>query len=276
MKEKPCIAIITVLYNDKNWKPTDFNSKIFNIVVDNTPNQDLRLVGENIEYHPIKKNLGIATAQNIGISIARKLGIKYLLFFDQDSNVSSKMALQLMKAYESIKSSDKSIAAVGPNVFEKKSHSKYKGNADGTIAVKTDLLISSGMFIELQNLDKIGGLDDDLFIDYVDSEWCWRAISKGYTLYKTPEVRMQHQVGKGKFSFCGISYIVSSPIRYYYSFRNFIKLINRTYVPVGWKFRTAVKNIVFLILVLPFFKQYSGNRKQIFSYSFKGLLGRNL
>lgn len=41
--------------------------------------------------------------------------------------------------------------------------------------LEVSCVISSGMSVKKKTLDMVGGMKDELFIDYVDTEWCMRA-----------------------------------------------------------------------------------------------------
>ncbi|MCV5831057.1 hypothetical protein OFN28_30780, partial [Escherichia coli] len=55
--------------------------------------------------------------------------------------------------------------------------------ADSTGCVDVDHLIASGSLIPVDVFEKIGGMDDSLFIDYVDVEWSLRARYQGLRCY---------------------------------------------------------------------------------------------
>jgi len=87
-------------------------------------------------------------------------------------------------------------------------------------------------------------MEEDLFIDLVDYEWCWRAEKLGFSTYVTNEVKMAHRLGEDRYHFLGKSIGVPSPIRHYYQFRNTIIMFNRSYVPLSFKLK--------YMLILPF------------------------
>lgn len=269
------IGIITVLYNSKGWKPFPIDENAFHIVVDNTPNRDLNLSSKNVKYLPLKKNVGIAAAQNLGIEFAVKQHLDYIIFFDQDSIVDNEIVTNLSNEFNRIELIDPNIIAIGPNLIEIQSGLLYKGNLINENASKIETIISSGMYVKISKLLKVGLMDSNLFIDYVDHEWCWRAAFHGYTIYKTPKVQMQHQVGLKQFKCLGISFIISSPIRYFYSFRNFRILLFRHYVPIIWKIKTLIKKCIIIFSIL-FIKQYSGQKWLTLKYSLKGIFCNQL
>ena len=105
-------------------------------------------------------------------------------------------------------------------------------NAD---LVPVDHLIASGSVIPLKTLDAVGGMREELFIDYVDLEWCERAKSMGYQTYGVCAAKMEHALGDDPISFMGTAYPARSPLRHYYMFRNAIWMYRQNYVRWNWK-----------------------------------------
>lgn len=254
------IAIIIVFFNNDPINLNQFNhlANIGNtsvIIVDNTPNRDLDIKLKNIYYIPLKNNKGIAFAQNTGIEKAKQLGCKYIIFFDQDSEIKLSYPNEIVDEYNRIKSFIPNLFLLGPTIINGRNNNEYKS------AIKQDKetngfkprldIISSGSCIESSNIDSIGGLEDNLFIDCVDQEWCWRANYKGYISGITSNIKLIHYVGQTEYKFLGVQIIVSSPFRYYYQTRNWIWLLRRKYVPLRWKFNTSIKKI-FYPLIFPF------------------------
>jgi len=60
---------------------------------------------------------------------------------------------------------------------------------------EVESVITSGSLINLSTLDRIGGFRDEFFIDYVDSEFCFRARALGYRVAKTRKALMSHAIG---------------------------------------------------------------------------------
>lgn len=94
----------------------------------------------------------------------------------------------------------------------------------------------------------VGRMDDSLFIDFVDTEWCIRARSRGYRVVGIPWVKMQHELGEEPIRALGRSYPMHSPVRHYYLFRNAVALLKRSYVPWTWKSTELVKLPVRLVI----------------------------
>src|SRR5690606_2060660 len=88
-------------------------------------------------------------------------------------------------------------------------------------AIPSLKLITSGSILNLKASSKIGAFDEDLFIDLVDLEYCYRASLKGYSTIAFANIPMEHSLGKTE-SVRSIktarksNRILHSPIRLYY------------------------------------------------------------
>lgn len=202
-----------------------------------------------IRYIPLNKNTGIAAAQNIGISFFIEKKMDFCLIMDQDSIISNNMISQLIEDFIILKSKNINLAIIGPTPINKETKKEYSPRIrknkpffkDNTHLVKVNELISSGSLIKIENLKDIGLMDEKLFIDGVDHEWCWRAISKGYFCAMSKKAILYHMLGEGDKKIFGIQIAISSSFRVYYQYRNYFYLLKKNYVPIYWKFINAIK-----------------------------------
>lgn len=252
------IGIIIVLFHPPklNYIDLTYNSNISIILVDNTPDINLNLSKGNVYYIPLKQNKGIATAQNIGINKAESLGCSYIVFFDQDSIIEKSYVDNIVREYQRISSRINNLFLLGPTVYNNRTGEEYKSKIHIDKRVDFDFIsrreiISSGSCTEISKIKEIGKLKDNLFIDFVDFEWCWRANYLGFVSGITPNVKLQHLVGQSEFKMLGFLVIISSPIRYFYQYRNYLWLIRKKNVPFQWKFNTGIKFIL-RVLYFPF------------------------
>lgn len=242
------IGVVIVLFHPKefNYKGLVHQADVSVILVDNTPDSDLNLTSENVYYIPLKQNKGIATAQNVGIRKAKELGCQYVVFFDQDSVIGREYIKNIVDEYQRIATGVENLFLLGPTVFNGRTGNEYKSVIHTDKFMFTDFvyrreIISSGSCSELSKIQKVGYLLDGLFIDYVDFEWCWRASRMGFVSGITPRVKLQHLVGQNEFKLFGQLVIISSPIRYFYQYRNYLWLLRKRYVPFQWKRNTGIK-----------------------------------
>ena len=211
------LSIVVVLYNAL---PKDyvFDVKQYNvIIIDNTPNRDLIIEGDNITYLPLNDNMGIAKALNEGFEIAKRLGSDYILTMDQDSSLPTNMIQEYMNFIEG---RNEKIGLVAPLINMYNGENKQVSDT----YVKIDEAITSGSLIPLQAYNEVGGFKEEMFIDGVDFEFCWNLKRHGYSIYQLNNVLMQHQLGDSKeYSLWGkhLFYVTNhNYIRRYYMTRN--------------------------------------------------------
>lgn len=96
--------------------------------------------------------------------------------------------------------------------------------------------MNSGALIASTAFKHAGLMDTQLFIDGVDSEWCWRAsyLMKA-TFYVDKNIKLAHYLGIDNKRICGKEISITPPFRMYYQYRNYIRLLKRRYVPSSWK-----------------------------------------
>jgi rhamnosyltransferase len=240
------------------------------IFVDNTPEVAANCAAALPDgiYIPLKENRGIATAQNVGIARARDVGARYVVFFDQDSRFELSLVATLCREFVAIQNSGTKIGAIGPLIFDAARGELYKGNKSANDAPQpVATLISSGTFTSLDVLDDVGGMADKLFIDSVDHEWCWRANSRGYQIYKSGKAILPHKVGSRTIKLFGLPFLIAAPFRYYYQYRNFLLLSKLNYAPRNRIVKGTLRKFVELFFV-PWF---TAHPLQTIKYMFKGL-----
>jgi len=61
---------------------------------------------------------------------------------------------------------------------------------------------------------------EELFIDWVDFEWCCRASQKSFCILSVPGVSIEHRMGNGARKIAGRTVALRNRVRYYYMIRN--------------------------------------------------------
>lgn len=227
----------------------------------------------------LEQNLGLAAAQNLGIDQARSLGAEFVLFSDQDSLPAPDMVQRLLSVARARLAEGCRLAAVGPRYFDAHQQSlrpfvRVRGlqvqrldcqHADQIIEV--DHLISSGSLIPMSALDAIGEMREELFIDYVDTEWSLRAWRMGFRSFGVCNASMRHGLGDRPYRLFGRYVPIHSPARHYYLFRNTIWLYRQGWIPWTWKLATARR----VVLVFLFFAILSNERLSHVRMMLRGL-----
>ncbi|PTB30328.1 glycosyltransferase family 2 protein [Paraburkholderia caribensis] len=258
------------------------------VVVDNTETKfNASGIGldERIVYVSNGSNLGIATAINQGVDRLLEAGCASALVFDQDSEPSKHLLEHLPVVLAAELRCDAKVALVGPAYedarlggvapFVRFGYLKLRRVAPtGTRPLNVDFLITSGSCINLAVWKNIGPMEDDLFIDFVDLEWCVRARSRGYKLLGVPTLRLAHELGGEPVRIFGRPYPTHSPLRHYYLFRNAVALIRRDYVPWTWKSTELVKFPFRLAIYGLFLRPRVGHLRMALTGIWHGLTGR--
>lgn len=240
--------------------------KVF--IINNTPQQELNIDGADVIN--LGDNVGIARAQNIGLKLSIEQSFEYSILFDQDSDIEDGMIASMLNKISTM-TGDK-IASIGPrafDIFEDKPMASriMRENNAGSNLTEVRQIIASGQLIPLHVLADIGFMDETLFIDVVDHEWCWRAGEKGYKILVDESCIMKHRLGDGREKILGFTYKIGAPIRLYYQFRNTLRLMFTGYVPYYWKAR----NICALTFKFIIFTALGPDRKLRFKYMVKGI-----
>jgi rhamnosyltransferase len=84
-------------------------------------------------------------------------------------------------------------------------------------------------------------MDESLFIDFVDLEWCVRARNAGFRVLDLPWLTLAHELGDSPVKVAGRTYPMHSATRHYYLFRNAVALMLRREMPLTWKSTELVK-----------------------------------
>ena len=252
------------------------------VVVCNNSDYDVKFEDEQVKVFNFGENLGIAKAQSIGMKWAFENGADFVLQMDQDSVPNDDLVEKLLECYDKLTSKGYKVGLVGPQDYDKDTKELNKARLkkgtfiEDTNYVSLEQTLSSGSLVPKYVYEVVGGMDDDLFIDAVDSEYCWRIRENGFLVIKSNDALLAHKLGDGKQKILGFLNVgVPSPIRHYYQIRNTLLLVRRSYVPTYWKYSMLVK-VVFKLFVYPFTLNKGLER---FKYIIKGIkdgiLGRS-
>jgi rhamnosyltransferase len=204
--------------------------------------------------HPIflDDNHGVAAAQNAGIAKARELGAGYVLLSDQDSVPEPDMVARLRAALQAKQAEGVAVAAVGPQYRDPRGGSgafvrlrglryEHRGCQGEGDLVETDHLIASGCLIPMAVIERVGGMTEELFIDYVDTEWALRARRQGYRSFGVCAARMRHDRGNAPRNLFGRTIPMHDPLRHYYQNRNAVWLCRQDWLPLQWKLANCLR-----------------------------------
>jgi rhamnosyltransferase len=203
-------------------------------------------------------NRGVGAAQNEGIRYARAQGAGFVLLLDQDSRPAPWMVPRLVQSYRRLEALGEKTAVLAPCYFDSRTgHAgtflqvrrhgvRHVRCGDGVARedlLPVDITIASGLLIPCPVLDDVGPMDETLFIDQVDTDWCLRARAKGYGIYVDCQARLEHSLGlKGRWIWFGRwrRMPVHVPLRHYYQWRNVVLVAQRAYAPASWVVATCL------------------------------------
>lgn len=192
------------------------------------------------------RNVGLGAALNRACERATAMGFLHVLLMDQDSVLAEGMVRTLGTALVELQQHGE-VAAVGPQFRDARSgqlapfvrfgfpfNRKLRGGAGQRVSC--DFLITSGSLIPLTALQRIGPMDEALFIDNIDMDWCFRAKRAGLSLHGICNAQMAHSIGEellaSRVKQDGV--IVHKPFRLYFIMRNRVLLYRRHYTPRVW------------------------------------------
>lgn len=184
---------VVMLYNPDHEVLENIKSYINQIdvllAVDNSDNSNSDVIKKistlkNVKYINNKQNLGVAKTLNIAADEAIEMKCEYLLTMDQDSKVPPSMVENLLKVTQA----QKNIGIISPLHSNRyNTHLKFTKPFEKVAAIKT-----SGNLLSLSAYKKTGKFNEDLFIDYVDIEYCYRLVQCNYDIIRVNSVILEH------------------------------------------------------------------------------------
>jgi rhamnosyltransferase len=198
-------------------------------------------------FIPNATNLGIAAALNQGMREVEAHGLGWALSFDQDSEPAAGFSEALLTscgqqprpaaiAMVGVSHSDLSTGVrqriLRPNprcrlFFQKVSVAE-------TDLASVTMVITSGCLTRVTAWRQLGGFDEALFIDFVDTDFCLRARAAGWLIVVSARAQLAHALGERAFRrFLGVQFHPTNhnALRRYYIARNRLRLVVRH----GWR-----------------------------------------
>ena len=233
------------------------------VIVDNGSNETelkmLREISDNpsITLVPNAENLGVARALNIGIQRAA-LKSSWALLLDQDSLVDGDMVQGLLTVYASFPDKEH-LAVIGSGFRDLNGgfhatdvdipdEAAAAGNAPADAWKEVESVITSGSLVPLKAHALIGPFREEFFIDYVDTDYCFRARAQGLRVIKTRNPIMSHAIGAATQH--GLLWMNKwttnhSPDRRYYGARNdTVMLREYGHYPFGsWAMKSLTRRL---------------------------------
>ena len=114
---------------------------------------------------------------------------------------------------------------------------------------------------------KIGGFDENLFIDEVDNEFCYRVKKNGYDILEFPSIILKHSLGHQTFhQILGFHYNTfnHNALRKYYMTRNRIYVLRKYPEIRCWYIKKIIKDVIKVVLA-------ENDKKHKINYIIKGM-----
>lgn len=242
---------------------------------------------EKVEFIWLNDNEGLGVAQNMGIKEALDCGASRVIIFDQDSVVDDDFVSCLVKAEIRALEEGVNVGLTGPVYKSYDDSFAYPiWTVDGGKIVKIPQdyikdykvvthLIASGSLIRREALECTGLMREDLFLGYIDFEFCFRATQYGFKSIVTNSACMRHQMGDSQIVIHGRKIGLYSPFRRYFDCRNTILIQRENVFPKVFK-RHHLKLIFGKILISLI---YGPKRWQQIKYCsrgfYDGLIGKS-
>jgi len=219
------------------------------------------------------KNEGLAHAFNQAVQWAQGKGFQWILTLDHDSEATPGMVEKLVAAYATLEQQGiRNVGVVGANPFDRNVELFYQHHPrpQGGPPVEDEEVISSGSLIRLSVFDAIGLFNEDLFMYYVDTDFCMRLVRGGLRVYVCPEAILLHREGarrRRKILWLHANYDHYGKVARYYLTRNAIYMMRIHPVSqddVYWMVRRNLKDHAKILL-------FDKERFSILWYSLRGL-----
>lgn len=231
---KSNFAACVILYHPKKEDVANlftYCSKVEKVYIfDNTEgksNENLFIGIENVSYFWDGENKGLSSRLNEACQRAIADNFEYLLTMDQDSSFLEENIDGYFKDILNFKGKEK-VAVYGLE------YSKNDINDTTEKYIEVDHLITSASVMNLNLYKEIGGFDENLFIDGVDIDYCYSALTKGFKSIKFARNFFNHALGvRSRRGSIFTLYLIKknvyvhSSLRVYYMYRNMLYIKNK-------------------------------------------------
>ena len=159
--------------------------------------RDLKSDGA-MEVVRFPNNAGIARSLNYGLNTARRLQARWLLTLDQDTQASGGYLVALKSDIEHSALTNLRVGVIAPTLLTTQGVPiRYRTEKHDGWDV-TEEVFQSGAAWSVGALDAVGGFNEALGIDAVDSEACLSLREKGYRIVVSRSATVTHGWGDSK------------------------------------------------------------------------------
>lgn len=246
------LAGVVTLYHPSENVFTNINSYLDQLdilyVLDNTEKPDDKIKARfssnaKIKYIAFHDNMGIAYAMNYALKAVGDYD--FLLTMDQDSQFMPGMMAAYKYDIEQFEKEHPQQVGVYAVNFDQRVDPIVPG------AKSINVAITSGSIIPVKKSIEIGGFDENLFIDEVDNEFCYRVKEHKLDIIEFSSVLLKHSLGHQTFhQILGFHYNTfnHNAVRKYYMIRNRLYVLKRYPTVRKWYIKNIIKDIVKVII----------------------------
>ena len=229
----------------------NFTNSICYLNSEISKNQINSLIKNQICILGSSHNDGLSVAYNKILSRALEIKSEFILLTDQDSRfqdnilndfinniclkekIDPKVAIFSMTPKDNVNVSMEEILRYRENKFSSKKFS-----------------INSGSFLRVKAWNQIGGYDEKLFIDKVDTDFCQTLVKNKWKILQSEIHQFKHSIGQQKRFLLGIiKYNSQNEFRHYHS------MLSRIYILKKYIKNNPSNNLILFLKNLKFFLQ---------------------
>lgn len=234
------VAVVTVNWN--GWQTTlacldalrgSVGADWHLFVVDNASTDasldHLRGLGDDVTLVENAVNGGWTGGNNLGIERALAAGYPYIFILNNDAFVEPGTIARLVALHQEageqaiigpihLTGDGEAYDFVGTDFNSRTGLPLWKSVEREAVETLPDLIETStikgaGIFVSAGQLAKIGTFDDRFYLNFDETDWCYRARAAGYALYMAKNAAIRHM---GSASIGGMT----SPLQSYFLARN--------------------------------------------------------
>ena len=194
------------------------------------------------------ENKGIAFALNIIMGEGKRRGASWVITLDQDSIAPE----NIIESNVDLLDSDTNIAIVSCVIEDRNQKHKKPERDISNKYSEIETCITSASLTNVEIWQDVGGFDEEMFIDYVDIEYCIRARQHGYRIIRNNEVVLSHAIGnivEKRLLWFWVTVRNHSAFRKYYQIKNLLymhyKLYGKLSLEVYYRLASAYFKVIF-------------------------------
>ncbi len=174
-------------------------------------------------------NVGISKSLNLALAHASKDNYKWLLTMDQDTYFEENDFSLFLRSFENVNKN-------GLIIFSPIHNKKFIT----TNIIEKKFVMTSANIINVEKSLKIDGFDENLFIDEVDHDFCFRSIINKYKIIVNENIAVNHSLGRKESK----NITLYPALRLYYMGRNYLVIRKKYYDLNNDFFKTRDKYLV--------------------------------